>query len=185
MFNDSILGSNNAATETFAGFAGDDSIDGRGGFDLVTYNNIYFSTGAVTVNMGAGTATGDASIGTDTLRSIEAIQGTNFDDVYNASTFGTGTALNIGNNGAFNQFDGIGGNDSIIGNGNTRLIYSSATGGVSVNMLAGTATGDGSVGSDSFTGVNSVTGSAFGDTYVATGLLAVTGPFGSGTFNLF
>jgi Ca2+-binding RTX toxin-like protein len=186
MFDDTIFGSNSTATtETFAGLGGNDFIDGRGGFDLATYNNIYFSTGPVTVNMGAGTATGDASVGTDTLRSIEAIQGTNFNDVYDASTFGTGTALNIGNNGTFNQFEGIGGNDSITGNGNTRLIYSSAIGGVNVNMLAGTATGDASVGTDTFNGVNSVFGSNLADTYIATGFTIDTGPFGSGNFNIF
>jgi VCBS repeat-containing protein len=187
MFNDTLLGSNNATgtTETFAGFAGNDLIDGRGGFDLATYNNIYFSTGPVTVNMGAGTATGDASIGSDTLRSIEAIQGTNFNDSFDASTFGTASALNIGNNGTFNQFEGIGGNDTVIGNGNTRLIYSSATGGVSINMQTGTATGDASVGTDTFTGVNSVTGSNLADTYVATGFVGGVGAFNNGTFNLF
>ncbi|SDM85099.1 VCBS domain-containing protein [Afipia sp. GAS231] len=186
MFDDTIHGSNNATgTETFYGGAGNDFIDGRGGFDLATYNNIYFSTGPVTVNMGAGTATGDASIGNDTLRSIEAIQGTNFNDVYDASTYGTAGALNIGNNGTFNQFEGLGGNDTITGNGNTRLIYSSATGGVNVNMLAGTVTGDASVGTDTFNGVNSVFGSNLADTYVATGFAIDTGPFGSGNFNLF
>ena len=101
--------------------------------------------------MGAGTATGDASIGNDTLRSIEAIQGTNFNDMYDASTFGTAGALNIGNNGTFNQFEGLGGDDTITGNGNTRVIYSSATAGVTMHMAAGTVTGDASVGTDTFT----------------------------------
>ena len=186
MFDDTIFGSNSTTTtETFAGLAGNDYIDGRGGFDLATYNNIYFSTGPVTVNMGAGTATGDASIGNDTLRSIEAIQGTNFNDVYDASTFGAGAALNIGNNGTFNQFEGLGGNDTITGNGATRVIYSSATGGVTIHMAAGTATGDASVGTDSFTGVNSATGSSFADTYDASGFVGGVGAFNGGSFNLF
>ncbi|MBR0950712.1 VCBS domain-containing protein [Bradyrhizobium canariense] len=187
MFNDTLLGSNNATgtTETFAGLGGDDLIDGRGGFDLATYNNIYFSTGPVTVNMGAGTATGDASIGTDTLRSIEAVQGTNFNDVFDASTFGTGAALNLGNNGTFSQFEGIGGNDTITGNGNTRIIYSSAAAGVTIHMAAGSATGDGSVGTDSFTGVNSATGSQLADTYDASGFVGGVGAFNTGSFNLF
>jgi VCBS repeat-containing protein len=186
MFDDTILGSNSTTTtETFAGLGGNDFIDGRGGFDLATYNNIYFSTGAITVNMGAGTVTGDASVGTDTLRSIEAVQGTNFNDVFDASTFGTAGALNIGNNGTFNQFEGIGGNDTITGNGNTRIIYSSAAAGVTIHLTAGTATGDASVGSDSFTAVNSATGSAFADTYDASGFVGGVGAFNSGSFNLF
>ena len=67
-------------------------------------------------------------IGTDTLRSIEGIQGTNFADTYDATGYGTAGALNIGNNGTFNQFEGLGGNDIITGNGNTRVIYANAHG---------------------------------------------------------
>jgi len=186
MFDDVIRGSNSTATtETFYGGAGNDFIDGRGGFDLVTYNNSYFATGAVTVDMGAGTATGDASVGNDTLRSIEAIQGTVFDDHYDASTFGAGTALNVGSNGTFNQFEGLGGNDTVVGNGNTRMIYSSATSGVTIHMAAGTADGDASVGHDAFNGINSATGSQFADVYDATGFAGGVGAFGFGNFNLF
>ena len=37
-------------------------------------------------------------------------------------------ALNVStSNGNFNQFEGLGGNDTITGNGNTRVIYSNAT----------------------------------------------------------
>jgi Ca2+-binding RTX toxin-like protein len=61
----------------------------------------------------------------------------------------------FGNNGTFNQFEGLAGDDSITGNGNTRLIYTNATGGVAINLQAGSATGDVSVGHDTFVGVNS------------------------------
>ena len=57
----------------------------------------------------------------------------------------------------------MGGNDTITGNGNTRLTFQNATGGVNVNLAAGTATGDASVGSDTFTGVSRVRGSNFSD----------------------
>ena len=183
MFDDTLSGSSN--NDNIAGLGGNDFIDGRGGFDIASYNNIYFSTGAVTVNFAAGTATGDASVGTDTLRSIEAVQGTNFDDTFVATGFGLAGALNVSNsNGSFNQFEGIGGNDSITGNGNTRIIYSTATGAVTINLQAGTASGNSSVGNDTFTGVNSATGSNLDDTYVATGFVG-TGASNTGTFNLF
>ena len=95
--------------------------------------------------------TGDASIGTDTLRSIEGVQGTNFNDTYDATTLRhRGLPLNVGNNGTFNQFEGLGGNDTITGNGNTRIIYSSASGRGDHQLAAGTATGDASVGTDSY-----------------------------------
>ena len=58
MFDDTLSGS--AGNETFTGLGGNDFIDGRGGFDTVSYNNIYLSTGGVSVDLAAGTATGDA-----------------------------------------------------------------------------------------------------------------------------
>src|SRR5262245_62545697 len=54
-----------------------------------------------------------------------------------------------------NEFEGLGGDDTIIGNGNTRIGFLSATGGVAVDLAAGTATGNSSVGADTFTGVRS------------------------------
>ena len=131
MFDDTIFGSNNtAATETFTGNGGNDYIDGRGGFDIASYNNIYLSTGGITVNMAAGIVTGDSSIGTDTLRSIEAIQGTNFADSLRRDRIRQRRRrLNIGNNGTFNQFEGLGGNDTVTGNGNTRVILQRRGGG--------------------------------------------------------
>ncbi|WP_298241353.1 VCBS domain-containing protein [uncultured Bradyrhizobium sp.] len=191
MFGDTLRGSNiTTATETFTGLAGDDFIDGRGGFDIVSYNNIYFSTGPVTIDFTAGIATGDASIGTDTLRGIEGAQGTTFNDVFTATNFGAvgfqnGATNNVGNNGNFNQFEGLAGNDTITGNGNTRIIYSSATDAVTVNLQAGTATGGSSIGTDTYVGVNSATGSNLNDVYDATGFTGVTSAGSFGTFNLF
>jgi hypothetical protein len=176
MFDDTIYGSNNtAATETFTGNGGNDYIDGRGGFDIASYNNIYLSTGSITVNMAAGIVVGDSSIGTDTLRSIEGIQGTVNADTYDATGYGAAGALNVGNNGTFNQFEGLGGNDTITGNGNTRVIYANALAAVTVDLSLGTAHGTAAgdaaaVGTDTFTGgVFSVTGSAFGDTLIGDG----------------
>ena len=178
MFADNLLGS--GANETFTGLGGNDLIDGRGGFDTVSYNNIYLSTGGVSIDLAAGHVTGDSSIGMDSLQSIEAIQGTVLADTYTAVGYGTVGVTNVGNNGTFNQFEGLGGDDSITGNGNTRLGYFNATGGVSINMQAGSATGDASVGHDTFTGVNSVTGGNSDDSYVAAGFVGFNSFQGQG-----
>ncbi|MCK1434963.1 tandem-95 repeat protein [Bradyrhizobium sp. 15] len=170
VFNDTLLGS--SYNNTFTPLGGDDYIDGRGGFDTASYNNLNTTTGGIAVAMAAGTVTGDASIGHDTLRNIEGVQGTGYADTFDATGYGLGGALNVStSNGNFNQFEGLGGDDVITGNGATRVLYSNATGGVSVTIGvngAGTATGDASTGHDSFTGgVNAAIGSNFADSYDA------------------
>jgi Ca2+-binding RTX toxin-like protein len=179
-FNDTITGSNNAANtaEEFSGRAGNDFIDGLGGFDRAFYNNDTTTSG-INVNLAMGTATGDASVGVDTLRSVEGIRGTNFADTYDASNFGAAGFLNpatnnVGNFGTFNEFEGMDGNDVIIGNGNTRITFSNAADGVSVDLNAGTSLGIAAgnvaaVGTDTFSGVNAVRGSAFADIILGNG----------------
>jgi Ca2+-binding RTX toxin-like protein len=173
-FGDTLSGSANF-TEVFDGGAGNDFIDGRGGFDRVLYDFRHHDddvTGGITINLAAGTVVGDASVGTDTLRSIEAARGTHFDDIYDATGFTTtndngpnfGSAGSDRDGNAFNEFDGLGGNDTIIGNGNTRVSYINATAGVTIDLAFGTATGDDSVGTDTLSGVNSIIGSGFADT---------------------
>ncbi len=120
----------------------------------------FFTTGGVTVNMAAGTATGDASIGTDTLRSIEGVQGTNFADHYDATGYGAAGALNVGNNGNFNQFEGLGGDDTVTGNGNTRVIYANAAAAVTVDLSLGTAHGT-AAGDAAAIGTDTITGGVF------------------------
>ena len=56
----------------------------RGGFDRAVYANE--DTG-INVQLAAGIVTGGPNTGTDTLRSIEAITGTEFADTYNATGF--------------------------------------------------------------------------------------------------
>jgi Ca2+-binding RTX toxin-like protein len=67
----------------------------------------------------------------------------------------------------------MGGNDIITGNGNTRVSYDNATAGVTVTLGlngSGTATGDDSVGTDTFiSGVSRVRGSDFDDTITGNG----------------
>src|SRR5262249_39305049 len=73
-FGDTFAGSNNpSGVETFAGRGGDDFIDGGGGFDRADYLRDGPITTGITVNLAAGTVTGDPFLtGNDTLRSIEA-----------------------------------------------------------------------------------------------------------------
>jgi Ca2+-binding RTX toxin-like protein len=163
-FNDTFFGSSNApqTSELFEGRAGDDFIDGRGGFDQAIYNNDTAVTTGINVDMAAGIVTGDAAVGSDTLRQVESVRGTNFADTYIATGFGSGA--NVGSLGTLNEFEGLGGNDVITGSGDTRISFVSATGGVTVDLALGTAMGNSSVGTDTFTGVSRVRGSNFNDT---------------------
>ena len=73
-----------STTQSFDGGAGDDTIDGRGGFDQAYYNSAIGTVSGINVTVATNNVVGDAfqvvgdaSIGTDTLmKSI--IRGTNF-----------------------------------------------------------------------------------------------------------
>ena len=180
-FNDAITGSNNAANtgEEFGGRAGNDSINGLGGFDRAYYNNDALTVSGINVDLVSGNVTGDASIGVDTLRSVEAIRGTSFADTYNASNFGATGFLNpatnnVGSLNTFNEFEGLDGNDFIVGNGNTRLTFVNAADEITVDLNTGTSQGTAAgnaaaVGTDMFSGVNAVRGSAFADVIFGNG----------------
>lgn len=168
-YNDTITGG--SANELFEGRGGNDTINGGGGNDRARYD--LDATGGLTINLAAGTISG-ASVGTDTLQSIELVRGSNFVDNYNAIGF-SGSSTNVGSSGTFNEFEGMGGNDTITGNNNTQLAYFNATAGVTVtftavanNVASGTVTGNSSVDTDTFTGVSGVIGSAHADTFNGT-----------------
>lgn len=79
-FTDILNGGNN--DDTFQGLGGRDKIDGRKGFDVVTYHRDERNGGAsqgVVVDLGAGTAI-DGFGKKDTLTSIEGVRGTDYDD---------------------------------------------------------------------------------------------------------
>ena len=135
------------------------------------------ATGFITVNMAAANnnVTG-AGVGADTLSSVKSIRGSNFDDVFSAAGYLGASAIgSITTN--FTEFEGMGGNDSIIGSGRSAISYLSATDKVTVDLLSPTAGKPGSTGvahgtvSDAgigndiiFGGVTVVRGSAFDDT---------------------
>jgi Ca2+-binding RTX toxin-like protein len=115
------------------------------------------------INAFTGTVTGEAGIiDTDTLIDIVSVVGTQFNDSYDAAGyFSTVSGL-----GAFNEFDGGAGDDTIIGNGATRVSFISAFAPVTVNLGAtGNASGIAS-GFDTLTNVFSVRGSNFDDTLI-------------------
>ncbi len=152
--NDTIYGT--AFDDRFRPYAGNDIMDGRDGFDMVDYSN-NFSSQAVSVNLVTGLAN-DGRGGADTLISIENLRG------------GSGNDTLLGNVFA-EAFRGLAGNDSIDGGlGSDRIDYldTSATSGVSVNLITGTAS-DGRGGFDTFTSIENAYGSELNDYLVGVG----------------
>jgi Ca2+-binding RTX toxin-like protein len=128
-------------------------------------------TQGVTVNLASGAVVGDEYyLGNDKLLGIESVVGTILADTYDATGF-SGTSANAGSYGSFNEFQGRGGDDRVIGNDNTRVSYVDANAGVSVNLVFGISSSLEAddialVGVDTLSGVNAVKGSAFGDVLI-------------------
>ena len=163
--------------EIFAGGAGNDFIDGKWGYDEARQNGGATLSG-ISVNLKDGIVVGDALVGTDSLRGIEGVWGTQFADTYDARGFSASSA-NAGSRGDFNSFQGLGGNDTIYGNRSTRISYDDSMVAVSLDMSTGIAqalntadrVGDMAlvVGVDTFSGVYRLRGSALGDLLVGGG----------------
>ncbi|MDD5333965.1 MAG: hypothetical protein PHS32_09475 [Rhodoferax sp.] len=187
---DSLLGG--AGADTLIGGAGSDTLDGGLVLDRINYSdnnfaNYSFATAAVNINLsgitgdgsvGSGTASGDASVGADTLINIDILQGSNFNDTIVGST-----AL------IFEQIDGGPGNDTLDGGAITdtlnadnsnRVSYQTATGaGVTVDLIADTGVGatGSNAGSDTLSNFNQVRGSSFDDTLLGSNRTDVTESF--------
>jgi Ca2+-binding RTX toxin-like protein len=128
----------------FVGNAGNDVIKGKRGFDYADFRT---SALAVAVDLAAGTATGD---GDDTLSGLDMVAGTELDDHL------------MGSAADFELYLGLGGDDTIDGRAGTdQLVFDESPAGVTADVAAGTATGEGS---DTFTSIESIQGSAFDDT---------------------
>ncbi|MEH2503731.1 Ca2+-binding RTX toxin-like protein [Bradyrhizobium sp. AZCC 1578] len=181
-FNDLLFGnssinvlSGGKGNDFMGGGGGNDTIDGGTGIDTANYANA--TAGITAVLSTTSSVTGNSSVGTDTLISVEQIRGSGFADNF------TATSSFSGNSGLYAEFEGMGGDDVITGNGVTRVAYSTAASGVAIDLLAGNAHsiagGDaagigidsfaGVVGPDNINAVNGARGSNFADTITAAG----------------
>ncbi|MHC2384712.1 Ca2+-binding RTX toxin-like protein [Bradyrhizobium liaoningense] len=141
--NDVLLGG--FGDDVLRGGAGDDTIDGGCGQDLLDLSD---ATGAVTINLASGTATG-AGIGTDHFSGIEGF------------VLGAGADHLTGGSGA-DMFDGGAGNDVIAGGaGNDTL--RGGDGDDSVDGGSGNDVIEGGVGKDTLKGGSGVDAISGGD----------------------
>ena len=155
--------------EIFRGRGGNDTIDGAGGsgnvgrgwVDRVEYSSSV--TGAVNVNLETGVAQ-DGEGGTDTLRNINWVVGSSFNDVL------------VGGNKAndfFERFEGRAGSDTIDGgSGVDDASYVASPSAVFVDLGAGIAF-DGWGFTDALLGIERARGSNFNDTLMGSDRLDV------------
>ena len=147
-----------AGDDLLSGGPGNDTLDGGSGFDAASYAN---AASGVTVNLnqqGVAQATGGA--GHDILISIEAVKGSNFNDVLTADNNGDRLSGGGGNDSIF----GGGGDDSLDGGTGVNLVsYASATAAVTVSLAIHTAQNTVGAGNDTLVNFSKLIGSAFSD----------------------
>jgi Ca2+-binding RTX toxin-like protein len=174
--NDTLVGNNN--DNWFRGMEGNDTINGGGGFDEMTFQPVLGGgqvplTG-ITVTFsgnGNGTVNNDGFGGVDTFTSIERIRGTMFAD-------------SITGDSSDNWLRGLGGNDTFnAGAGFDYLDYTSdetvtyaVSTGVTVNLATGLAT-DGFGATDTFTSVEGVRGTRYADSLTGSDRTDITEQF--------
>lgn len=148
--------------DTLFGSAGNDQLNGGAGFDIGSYRD---ATSAVELDLSSGGTVGDAA--GDTYFGLEAIYGSDFDDV-------------ITGNGSANELRGFDGDDTLIGGGgNDRFFgglgadsfdggagvdivnYTLATGAVDVDLILDGLNNEAE--GDTYTSIEWVFGSDFGD----------------------
>ena len=167
-FNDSLTGDQNA--NVLIGGAGADVLNGGGGNDTASYID---SSAGVTVSLVSGTGSSGSAEG-DVLIQIENLAGSTFDD-----TLTGGDSANIlTGNGGNDVLNGGGGDDLLIGGPGNDILnggdgidtasYATATAGVTVNLAVTLPQNTIGAGTDTLSGIENFTGSAFDDTVYGT-----------------
>lgn len=167
-----------SGNDTFIGRGGDDDINGSSGIDTASYIT---ATSAVLLNLSLTTAQADGQGGADTLRNIENLTGSDFndrlegDEVANRLEGGLGDDFLIGRAGNDVLLGGAGDNTLFGGSGSDTASYEGLTAGVTIDLnlvdIAQTVIG----GSDSLRSIENLRGSNFDDD--------LTGDAGDNMFN--
>jgi Ca2+-binding RTX toxin-like protein len=169
-FSDTLTGDGNAnvvsgglANDVIDGGAGDDSLDGGAGSDTASYAS---AAAGVTVSLAVAGAQNTLGAGTDTLTAFENLAGSSFNDTLTGDANGNV----IGGGAGTDTIDGGAGNDILDGGtGSDTASYASASSAVSVNLAIATGQNTLGAGSDTLSGFENLTGSAFNDTLTGDG----------------
>jgi len=170
LYADSITGDSH--DNILAGFGGNDTINGGGGFNTVDYSH---DGGSVTVNLSTGHAT-DAWSGVDTLSNIQAVIGSHYNDTLTGDgsstisyqTATTGVTVNLSSGTASGDgSDTLSGFVNVIGSSHADTI----TGDSGANSLYGNG------------GADSLTGGSGADTFIFKAITAMTASVDVTDFN--
>jgi Ca2+-binding RTX toxin-like protein len=171
--NDVLDNSDAVGISVLEGGAGADHLIGSSHFIFFQESASYAGSAAgVTVNLGTGTASGGDAEG-DTFTRISNLIGSAHDDVLTSGNGGPqgsnllggagNDTLSLGTNGGY--MEGGAGADRLIGDsavGQVAVIYDHSSSGVTVNLTTGTGSG-GEAEGDVLSGIDVVSGSAYGD----------------------
>jgi Ca2+-binding RTX toxin-like protein len=173
--NDELYGQ--AGDDNLLGGAGNDLLDGGDGFDWAPYDD---ALGPIMVSLANVGPQNTGGAGIDTLTSVEAISGSDFNDVltgndaaYNVLGGGGGDDKLYGGGGSDGLYGGIdddtldGGNgDDTMdgGDGEDTASYATSTAAVTVDLSKTNGQDTIGAGSDTLMSIENLTGSAFGDT---------------------
>ncbi|ODS56469.1 MAG: hypothetical protein ABS36_08795 [Acidobacteria bacterium SCN 69-37] len=154
--NDTLTGSSAANTlsggdgdDVLVGAAGSDTLDGGDGADTIDYRA---AASAVTVNLSTSSTSTDGDGSSDTLVAIENV-------------IGSAGADSITGDSGDNVIEGAAGNDTLVGGlGTDTLSYAHASSAVTVNLATTSAQNTAGAGTDTVSGFENLTGSAYNDT---------------------
>ena len=175
-YNDTLTG--DALANTIEGGLGNDTLNGGSGVDTVSYAA---ATSATTVNLSVTAAQNTISSGTDTISGFENILGSG----YNDTLTGDALANNINGGNGNDTIQGGLGNDVLTGGAGTDLItFSSATAFINANLSLTTAQNTSGAGTDTISGFENLTGSAYNDSLTGDGNAnTIEGGLGNDTLN--
>ncbi|MCS6627354.1 Ig-like domain-containing protein [Roseibacterium beibuensis] len=158
--------------DVLRGGAGLDVLIGGGGVDAADYSQ---AAGAVTASLTTGSASNDGDGGTDGFSGVENLLGSAFGD----SLTGNGAANQLSGGVGNDVLSGLNGDDVLIGGAGVDVLnggggvdtvdYSGAASGMRAQLNSNASTNDGDGGTDTFSGIENLTGSAFNDTLIGDG----------------
>ncbi len=165
--NDTLSGG--AGEDYLMGGAGNDSLDGGADADWAGYDD---ATAAVKVDLNLTTAQNTLGGGTDTLKNIENLQGSAFNDTLLGNSAvnylhgGAGNDSLFGANGD-DHFDGGAGNDTLNGgNGDDVVSYENGiASGVTLDLNLTTGQANGAHGTDTLISIEAIWGSGYDDKF--------------------